>query len=97
MIVTLRSDVSEQMRGEISAFLGTLGFSTTGVMTQSGSYLVCIGGREVDLRQVHRIQGVVDVHRVTDVYKLVSRKWKVEPARIDLGDGVRIEIGRAHV
>lgn len=93
MIVTLRSDVSEQMRGEISAFLGTLGFSTTGVVTQSGSYLVCIGGREVDLRQVHRIQGVVDVHRVTDVYKLVSRKWKVEPTRIDLGDGVRIGEG----
>lgn len=94
MIVTLRRDVSEQMRGEISAFLGTLGFSTTGVLTQSGSYLVCIGGREVDLRQVHRIQGVVDVHRVTDVYKLVSRKWKVEPTRIDLGDGVLIGEGR---
>lgn len=93
MIVTLRSDVSEGVRGEISAFLGTLGFSTTAVVTQSGSYLVCIGGKEVDLRQVHRIQGVADVHRVTDVYKLVSRKWKVEPTRIDLGDGVRIGEG----
>ncbi len=93
MIITLQRELAESLRGEIAAFLGTLGFSTTAVTTQSASYLVCIGGREVDLRQVHRLQGVLDVHRVTDVYKLVSRKWRVEPTRIDLGDGVQIGEG----
>jgi 3-deoxy-7-phosphoheptulonate synthase len=42
---------------------------------------------------VSRLQGVADVHRVTDVYKLVSRKWKVGSTSVDLGDGVRIGEG----
>ena len=93
MIITLERGIAEPQRSEVAAFLGTLGFSTTAVQTQSGSYLVCIGGREVDLRQVSRLQGVADVHRVTDVYKLVSRKWKVGSTSVDLGDGVRIGDG----
>jgi len=93
MIITLERGITEPQRSEVAAFLGTLGFSTTAVQTQSGSYLVCIGGREVDLRQVSRLQGVADVHRVTDVYKLVSRKWKVGSTSVDLGDGVRIGEG----
>jgi 3-deoxy-7-phosphoheptulonate synthase len=93
MIITLERECAEAQQGEVAAFLGTLGFSTTAVQTQSGSYLVCIGGREVDLRQVSRLQGVADVHRVTDVYKLVSRKWKVGSTSVDLGDGVRIGEG----
>lgn len=93
MIITLRKDATDNLQREILGFLSSLGFSTTAVTTQSSSYLVCIGGREVDLRQVHRLQGVADVHRVTDVYKLVSRKWKVGSTRVDLGDGVSIGEG----
>ena len=34
-----------------------------------------------------------DVHRVSDAYKLVSRKWKVHPTVIDLGGGARLGEG----
>ena len=36
---------------------------------------------------------VKDVHRVTDAYKLVSRKWKVKPTEIKLGNNVVIKEG----
>lgn len=34
------------------------------------------------------MKGIMDIHRVSDDYKLVSRKWKVGRTHIDLGDGV---------
>jgi 3-deoxy-7-phosphoheptulonate synthase len=39
------------------------------------------------------MQGIADIHRVSDDYKLVSRKWKVDRTHIDLGDGVIIGNG----
>jgi 3-deoxy-7-phosphoheptulonate synthase len=88
MILTLRANVGPEVIKEISDKLAALGFTATAVATQSASYLVCIGSKEVDLRSVQQLQGVADVHRVTDAFKLVSRKWRVQPTRIDLGDGV---------
>lgn len=93
MIVTLDPLASTEQIKEISSFLEQNGWKTTPVTTQSARYLVAIGSREVDLRQVSHLAGVRDVHRVTDVYKLVSRMWKVKPTRIDLGDGVLIGEG----
>jgi 3-deoxy-7-phosphoheptulonate synthase len=93
MIVTLDPLASTEQLQDISSFLKKNGWKTTPVTTQSGRYLVGIGSREIDLRQVSHLAGVRDVHRVTDVYKLVSRMWKVNPTRIDLGDGVLIGEG----
>ena len=39
------------------------------------------------------MKGIGDIHRVSDDYKLVSRKWKVNWTTIDLGDGVIIADG----
>jgi 3-deoxy-7-phosphoheptulonate synthase len=93
MIVTLDPLASTEQIKEISSFLEQNGWKTTPVTTQSARYLVAIGSRETDLRQVSHLAGVRDVHRVTDVYKLVSRMWKVKPTRIDLGDGVLLGEG----
>lgn len=93
MIVTLDPLASTEQIQEISGFLQKNGWKTTPVTTQSARYLVGIGSREIDLRQVSHLAGVRDVHRVTDVYKLVSRMWKVKPTRIDLGDGVLLGEG----
>jgi 3-deoxy-7-phosphoheptulonate synthase len=93
MIVTLDPLASTEQLQDISSFLEKHGWKTTPVTTQSARYLVGIGSREIDLRQVSHLAGVRDVHRVTDVYKLVSRMWKVNPTRIDLGDGVLIGEG----
>ena len=37
--------------------------------------------------------GIRDIHRVSDAYKLVSKKWKLEETAIDLGD---MKIGAGH-
>jgi 3-deoxy-7-phosphoheptulonate synthase len=63
------------------------------VKTQHGDYLVAIGKKEFDIRQLGHMPGISDIHRVSDDYKLVSRKWKVERTRINLGDGVIIGNG----
>jgi len=93
MIVTLAPHASTDQIEGIATFLEGIGWKTTPVKTQSARYLVGIGSKEIDLRQISNLPGVSDVHRVTDVYKLVSRAWKVKPTRIDLGDGVVIGEG----
>ena len=93
MIVTLAPNASTDQIAGISKFLEKSGWKTTSVQTQSAGYLVAIGSKEIDLRQASNLSGVRDVHRVTDVYKLVSRSWKVKPTQIDLGDGVGIGQG----
>jgi 3-deoxy-7-phosphoheptulonate synthase len=90
MIVTLDPQISSDSSQQLGAFLEKHGWKTTSVRTQTALYLVGIGTKDIDLRTVSQFDGVRDVHRVTDVYKLVSRAWRVGPTRIDLGDGVFI-------
>lgn len=70
-----------------------LGLKVTNVSTQMATYLIALGSYDIDIRQIGGLKGVRDVHRVSDSYKLVSRKWKVAPTVIDLGDGVKIGDG----
>lgn len=93
MIVQLTKDVSAPQREGIIARLATLGYQATSVRTQRLEYIVAIGKRDIDIREIGHLAGVSDIHRVSDPYKLVSRKWKVRPSAIDLGDGVCIVEG----
>lgn len=90
MIITLRSTITSDQIAEIQRELKDRSFSATRVTTQSGDYLVAIGANEIDIRVVGFLTGVQDVHHVSDVYKLVSRQWKVGETVVDLGDGVTI-------
>lgn len=94
MIIQLTENISEQNLSAIHTQLKGIRFSPAEVITQEGRYLVCIGKGEFDIRNIGSLTGVKDVHRVSDSFKLVSRKWKVEETMIDLGDDVRI--GRGH-
>lgn len=93
MIVQLHPDSTSEKQANLEAMLQEKGIQTTPVNTQYGNYLVGILKEEVDIRHIGAMPGVKDVHRVTDSYKLVSRKWKVNPTAIDLGDGVVIKEG----
>jgi 3-deoxy-7-phosphoheptulonate synthase len=93
MIITLKPDISTDQIKAIEEFLANIGSHGTRVKTQTALYVVAIGSREFDIRLVGHMPGVQDVHRVSDVYKLVSRAWKVHPTVIDLGDGVVIGEG----
>src|SRR4051812_14265993 len=93
MIIQLEEKLSGKKKEDIQTKVNAIGYQTTEVKTQKANYLVCIGKKEFDIRLIGSLDGVRDVHRVSDSYKLVSRKWKVEPTRIDLGDGVMIGEG----
>ncbi|MCW3086047.1 MAG: 3-deoxy-7-phosphoheptulonate synthase [Bacteroidetes bacterium] len=93
MIIQLEHKITVADKAKIYAALETIGYKTTEVKTQKGNYLVCIGKNEFDIRLIGSLPGVEDVHRVSDAYKLVSRKWKTTDSSIDLGDGVTIGDG----
>ena len=93
MIIQLQSGISGADKSALVTKIGSLEYKTTEVRTQKGLYLVGIGKKEFDIRQLGHLPGIVDIHRVSDDYKLVSRKWKVGRTHVDLGDGVVIGDG----
>lgn len=97
MIIQLEKNRSEKDTNALLKTLERYNFSSTEVKTQFETYLVCIGKNDIDLRQIGHLTGVKDVHRVSDNYKLVSRKWKTENTQIDLGDGVTIGDGNISI
>lgn len=90
MIIQLQKDIDEGLRGKIVEKVNSLKYATTEVRTQKGEYIIGIGKKDFDIRQLGNMPGIADIHIVSDDYKLVSSKWKVEPTVIDLGDGVTI-------
>lgn len=93
MIIQLKPSISAQEKEAIVNKIKSLDYKTNPVSTQKGTYLVGIGKKEFDIRQLGQLSGIADIHRVSDDYKLVSRKWKVGHTHVDLGDGVVIGNG----
>lgn len=93
MIIQLKASITTAEREAILSKVKSFEYKTNPVKTQEGSYIVCIGKKDFDIRQLGNMPGIADIHRVSDDYKLVSRKWKVERTHIDLGDGVVIGNG----
>ncbi len=93
MIVKLIQDITPEQRQSILDQIAAMGHKTMEVSTQYDNYIVGVGEKEFDIRAIGNLEGVRDVHRVTDTYKLVSRKWKVKDTAIDLGDDVVIRRG----
>ena len=93
MIIQLHKNISTEDLQLIFKTLENNQYSVTQVKTQFENYLVCIGKADVDIRIIGHLKGVKDIHRVSDNYKLVSRKWKTENTKINLGDDVIIGNG----
>jgi 3-deoxy-7-phosphoheptulonate synthase len=93
MIIQLQKDISPQNLQIICDTLQSNNYSVTQVNTQFENYLVCIGKTDIDIRIFGFLNGVKDIHRVSDNYKLVSSKWKTEYTKIDLGNNVIIGNG----
>jgi 3-deoxy-7-phosphoheptulonate synthase len=97
MIIQLQPTIQIQDKQKIVDKVTSFGYKTMEVNTQRGLYLIGIGKKEFDIRQLGHMQGIADIHRVSDEYKLVSSKWKVESTVIDLGDGVTIGGGNLSI
>ncbi|MTI21121.1 3-deoxy-7-phosphoheptulonate synthase [Fulvivirga sp. RKSG066] len=93
MIIQLKKGISENDKASLVERINQLKYKTTEVNTQKGDYIIGIGKKEFDIRDIGFMPGIADIHRVSDDYKLVSKKWKVKNTEIDLGDGVVISEG----
>jgi 3-deoxy-7-phosphoheptulonate synthase len=93
MIIQLNTNITEQERAHINETLEKHNIKAIDINTQYSHYLVAVLKNEFDIRLIGSLKGVKDVHRVTDSYKLVSRQWKVNSTKIDLGDGIIIQEG----
>ncbi len=94
MIIQLENNISADRLEKIKNQVLKMGFDHNLVKTQFANYLVGIGKKEIDLRTIGSLEGIEDIHRVSDQYKLVSSKWKLNQTAVDLGDG--IQIGNGH-
>ncbi|MEZ4950486.1 MAG: hypothetical protein R2784_14025 [Saprospiraceae bacterium] len=64
---------------------------------QFSSYLVGTGQSTFDIRRIGGMEGVWDIHQVSDAYKMVSKKWKVNETCIDLGNDIKIGNGHFQI
>jgi len=85
MIIQLKEGITQQELAALIILVKQSGYTAQAVSTARGSYLVCLGSLEFDIRKIGGQAGVKDVHRVSDSYKLVSRKWKQETTKIKAG------------
>jgi 3-deoxy-7-phosphoheptulonate synthase len=93
MIIQLQQGIPDDVKENLLQQVKQIGYKANEVKTQRGDYLVAIGKKDFDIRTIGQLPGVADIHRVSEEYKLISRKWRVEPTRIDLGDGVVVGEG----
>ncbi len=94
MIIQLEKDIPDQQKISIINKLDSIKYKSNEVKTQEGTYIIGIGKTVFDIRELGFMPGIKDIHIVSDNYKLVSRKWKVNPTIIDLGDQIRIGKGK---
>lgn len=90
MILQLEKNINTSQKEQLIKDLKKFTKSVNEVQTQKGFYLVALEKNNVDIREIGQLIGVRDVHVVSDNYQLVSKKWKVNPAQIQLRDGTII-------
>ncbi len=90
MVIQIEKNIRAEHQTAILEKLKAAGFKAIEVNTQTARYIISVGKAAVDIRSIGQLQGICDIHRVTDEFKLVSRKWRVEDTEIDLGDEVKI-------
>ena len=97
MIIQLDKNISESQLSALKSKLDSIDYKINEVSTQNNNYIIGVGKKEFDIRSIGTMEGIRDIHRVSDAFKLVSRKWKVNETQIDLGDGVKIGDGAFEV
>lgn len=90
MIIQLKKDITQQEQEKILEQLEILEIKPKPIKTNFRKYIVGIAKNDFDIRQIGNMAGIADIHRVSDNYKMVSKKWKLHNTIIDLGDGIKV-------
>ena len=86
MIIQLEKNIKPTQLAKLKEKLSDIKYQTTEVTTQSCNYIIGVGKKDFDIRAIGVLEGIKDIHRVSDAYKLVSKKWRMEDSQIDFGD-----------
>lgn len=97
MIIQLKPEISSSELEQVKSKLAEISYSTNQVQTQFANYIIGVGKKEFDIRSIGTLDGIQDIHRVSDAYKLVSRKWKINDTVIDLGSDIKIGTGNFQI
>jgi 3-deoxy-7-phosphoheptulonate synthase len=97
MIVQLTKDCNNTQQSNIEESIAKIGYQSNEVKTSDGHYLVCIGKKQFDIRQIGHLKGIKDIHRVSDQYKLVSSKWKIGKTEIPIANDCGIGNGEFEI
>jgi len=87
MILQLEKNIADAAKAGLIKDLSAYTKSVSEVQTQKGFYLVALENKGIDIRDIGQLNGVKDVHVVSDNFQLVSKKWKINPSTITLRDG----------
>lgn len=90
MIIQLAKDIKPSQKNTLLDNLTKLNIKTSEVKTQFQDYIIGIPKQDFDIRTIGNLDGIKDIHRVSDDFKLVSKKWKTKRTVIDLGNNVTI-------
>jgi len=86
MIIQLKKSIPDVQKNLIITKLKEQSFKIKEVATQLSTYLVALGKGEFDIRIIGNMNGVDDIHKVDDNYKLVSNRWKINSTQIKLDE-----------
>ncbi len=93
MIIQLDKNITGAQFNKLEEKLKEAQYKASKVSTQYANYIICVGKKEFDIRAIGTLPGIRDIHRVSDDYKLVSKKWRVEDTVIELDGGIRLGAG----
>ena len=87
MMIVMQEQATEEQIEKVSGSLSELGFDVHRSTGSLRTVLGAIGGnRTFDQRLVEVMDGVSEVHRITEPYKLASRTFKSERTVVEIGD-----------
>jgi 3-deoxy-7-phosphoheptulonate synthase len=90
MIIQLEKNINANQKEALIKQIEPFGIKPNEINTQLNNYLVAVLKTPIDLRTIGNLPGIKDIHRVSDNFKLVSKKWKIAPTKIQLGNEVNI-------
>ena len=89
MVIVMQRDATEKQIEGIIEKLVSQGFDVHRSTGVEHTILGAVGAKVVDTRDYEIVEGVKEVHRITEPYKLASRAFRPEGTVIEIGD-VRI-------
>ena len=94
MIIAMQSSATENQIETVIKKLVSQGFDVHRSTGVERTLLGAVGAKVVDIRDYELMEGVKEVHRITQPYKLASRTWRPEGSVIKIKD---VELGGKEV